>query len=63
MNTDDPRNDLYWEREKLWPRVSQTQVAAEMGISHQRVNQIECTPKPTENLRRRYREALAKVAG
>lgn len=43
-------------------RVSLVDLAAEMGVSHQRVSQIESQGAVTPEAEARYREALLQVA-
>ena len=42
-------------------RVSATDIALIMGVSRQRVSQIETLPRVTDEMARRYRDALLQL--
>lgn len=48
--------------ERIRSRVTVTRLAAEMGVSRQRVSQLETLNEVTPVMAQRYREALLQVA-
>ena len=56
-----PTTGLDLKLRRVAARVRNADLAAEMGISSSRVSRIESTQFPSEDMQRRYLEALAAL--